>query len=150
MTWVSQRKTVGAAAWIAPSLPRTAPSPANLSPSTPCKLFDARKSWLLACRPHNRHRSAYSATWCDTPQRAPWHHHRADGAIITGPLDCPAPRMHCPNQAKTRTAPLPQSRAHARKGKGAPNQRSVDSLRQSTEFEISSSLACIHDGSATP
>jgi len=58
--------------------------------------------------------------------------------------------MHCPNQAKTRTAPLPQSRAHARKGKGAPNQRRVDSLRQSTEFELSSGLACIYDGSATP
>jgi len=58
--------------------------------------------------------------------------------------------MHCPNQAKTRTAPLLQSRAHARKRKGAPNQRYVDSLRQSTEFEISSGLACIQDGSAAP
>ena len=61
-----------------------------------------------------------------------------------------ATSAHYPNQAKTSTAPLHQSRAHARKGKGAPNQRRRDSLRQSTEFEISSGLACIHDGSATP
>jgi len=58
--------------------------------------------------------------------------------------------MHYPNQAKTRTASMHQSTAHARKGNGAPNQRRVNSQRQSTEFEISSGLAYIHDGSATP
>ncbi len=31
-----------------------------------------------------------------------------------------------------------------------PNQPRVDSQRQSTEFEISSGIAFIHDGSATP
>ena len=57
--------------------------------------------------------------------------------------------MHYPNQAKTHTAPLLQSRVHGLMGKEAPNQPRVDSLQESMEFEISSSLACIHDGSVT-
>ena len=79
------------------------------------------------------------------------------GLIATGPLNGPLLRLHrtegrdrCQAKPRLRTAPLLERRTYARRGYESLNQPRVDNLRLSKALGITSCLASIHDGSATP